>query len=253
MGLAWSKRILLPMVLMLVSAGVGACSSPKAASPQFAAWIGSADETASKAAENVERYGAITDDKFPIAAVDTSRLAEHNLRQYVDFATSEHPATIVIDTENRFLYLVQDQGIAIRYGIGVGVAGLEFAGSAIVGYKREWPRWTPTENMIRRNPLRKVERRYGWRAVEPARCPCALSVQRRQRHAVPHSRHVRAPYHRQGGFSRLHSDARHDVIDLHRRVPSGSKVVVLEGMVKTASQRSKTVWQRPWATPKLAG
>lgn len=161
MGLAWSKRILLPMVLMLVSAGVGACSSPKAASPQFAAWIGSADETASKAAENVERYGAIPDDKFPIAAVDTSRLAEHNLRQYVDFATSEHPATIVIDTENRFLYLVQDQGIAIRYGIGVGVAGLEFAGSAIVGYKREWPRWTPTENMIRRNPALYAKLRGG--------------------------------------------------------------------------------------------
>ena len=62
------------------------------------------------------------------------------------------PGTIVVDPHNRFLYLVQARGKARRYGVGVGRAGLAFQGSATIGWKAKWPRWTPTRNMIRREP-----------------------------------------------------------------------------------------------------
>jgi len=64
-----------------------------------------------------------------------------------------YPAgTLVVDPANRFLYLVERPGFARRYGVGVGRAGLAFRGTAIVGRKAEWPRWTPTRNMIKREP-----------------------------------------------------------------------------------------------------
>ncbi|WP_210175474.1 L,D-transpeptidase, partial [Aurantimonas coralicida] len=62
------------------------------------------------------------------------------------------PGTIVVDPKARFLYLVEEDGFARRYGIGVGRAGLSFSGQAVVGRKAEWPRWTPTPNMIKREP-----------------------------------------------------------------------------------------------------
>lgn len=64
------------------------------------------------------------------------------------------PGTIVVDPKKHFLYLQLPYGKARRYGVGVGRAGLEFKGLAIVGRKAEWPSWTPTDNMIRREPKR---------------------------------------------------------------------------------------------------
>ncbi|MBC6718837.1 L,D-transpeptidase [Aurantimonas sp. DM33-3] len=60
--------------------------------------------------------------------------------------------TIVIDPRAKFLYLMEEGGFARRYGIGVGRAGLRFSGRAVVGLKAKWPRWTPTSNMIKRDP-----------------------------------------------------------------------------------------------------
>ena len=60
--------------------------------------------------------------------------------------------TIVVDPRNHFLYLQLRGGKARRYGVGVGRAGLAFRGKAQVGRKAKWPRWTPTKNMIRRQP-----------------------------------------------------------------------------------------------------
>ncbi|MDF1671176.1 MAG: L,D-transpeptidase [Roseovarius sp.] len=62
------------------------------------------------------------------------------------------PGTIIIDPKNHFLYFQLPSGKARRYGIGVGRAGLAFRGQAKVGRKAVWPSWTPTANMIRRNP-----------------------------------------------------------------------------------------------------
>lgn len=66
---------------------------------------------------------------------------------------SDYPAgTVVVDPGNFFLYYVTANGLAIRYGVGVGEAGLGFSGTAIVGRKAEWPSWRPSANMIKRAP-----------------------------------------------------------------------------------------------------
>ena len=73
-------------------------------------------------------------------------------RQEVDYSTSERPGTIVIDTPNKFLYLVQPDGHALRYGVGVGRPGFEWAGVKAVSRKAEWPGWTPPAEMMKRRP-----------------------------------------------------------------------------------------------------
>lgn len=60
--------------------------------------------------------------------------------------------TIIVDPRNHFLYLQLRGSRARRYGVGVGRAGLAFRGSATIGRKAKWPRWTPTQNMISREP-----------------------------------------------------------------------------------------------------
>lgn len=67
------------------------------------------------------------------------------------------PGQILVFPRNFFLYHVFDTERAIRYGVGVGKAGLEFKGSAIIARKAEWPSWRPTNDMIRRNPDRYAQ------------------------------------------------------------------------------------------------
>jgi lipoprotein-anchoring transpeptidase ErfK/SrfK len=74
------------------------------------------------------------------------------LRQTVAYSGPEKPGTIIIDTPNRFLYLVQDNGTALRYGIGVGRPGFTWAGVKTVTAKKEWPDWTPPPEMLQRQP-----------------------------------------------------------------------------------------------------
>jgi lipoprotein-anchoring transpeptidase ErfK/SrfK len=74
------------------------------------------------------------------------------LRQAVDYPTDEKPGTIVIDTPNKFLYLVEDGGRALRYGIGVGRPGFTWAGVKEITAKREWPDWYPPSDMLQRRP-----------------------------------------------------------------------------------------------------
>ena len=74
------------------------------------------------------------------------------LRQEVEYDGRQPPNTIVIDTPNKFLYLVQPGGRAIRYGIGVGRPGFMWSGVKQVSRKAEWPAWTPPPEMLRRRP-----------------------------------------------------------------------------------------------------
>ena len=62
------------------------------------------------------------------------------------------PGTIIVNTSERRLYLIQDGGTALRYGIGVGRVGFAWAGTTSVVAKKEWPDWTPPEQMIKRRP-----------------------------------------------------------------------------------------------------
>lgn len=73
-------------------------------------------------------------------------------KQEVPYAGPHAAGTLVVDTPNRFLYLVQGQGRALRYGIGVGRPGFEWAGMKTVSMKREWPDWRPPAEMLKRRP-----------------------------------------------------------------------------------------------------
>jgi lipoprotein-anchoring transpeptidase ErfK/SrfK len=79
-----------------------------------------------------------------------SRIEPQFLPQVVSYDTPEKAGTIVIDTNNRFLYLVLADGKARRYGVGVGKPGFEWAGVHKVTRKAEWPNWTPPAEMISR-------------------------------------------------------------------------------------------------------
>ena len=74
------------------------------------------------------------------------------MKQMVSYQGSEAPGTIVIDTPSKFLYLVEGNGRALRYGIGVGRPGFTWAGVKTVSMKKEWPSWTPPAEMLKRRP-----------------------------------------------------------------------------------------------------
>jgi len=73
-------------------------------------------------------------------------------RQIVFFRSNESPGTIIVHTSERFLYVVQPGGRALRYGVGVGRAGFQWQGLLRISRKEEWPDWTPPDEMIQRQP-----------------------------------------------------------------------------------------------------
>jgi lipoprotein-anchoring transpeptidase ErfK/SrfK len=73
-------------------------------------------------------------------------------KQTVSYSGTQKPGTIVVDTGERRLYLVQDNGTAIRYGIGVGRVGFTWKGVKNITQKKEWPAWTPPSQMLKRRP-----------------------------------------------------------------------------------------------------
>ena len=178
-----------------------------------------------------EMYAAKLDEPYPVAAADLSKVETQFFRQEVDYQTSEPIGTIVVDTQARHLYLVGANGRAMRYGIGVGKAGLEFQGVARVQYKREWPRWTPTQDMMARDP-----ERYGHLSggMEPGPTnplgPRALylfqdGVDTLYRiHGTTEDWSIGRAV--SSGCIRLLNA---DIIDLYGRVPNGTRVVVLQG------------------------
>ena len=174
-------------------------------------------------------YSAIDDGGNLIPAVDATKIESKNVRQVVDYQTKEPTGTIVVDPHARFLYLVMENGKAMRYGVGVAKAGLEFVGEADIARKAQWPGWTPTQDMIKRDPERYE--------------PLAKGLPGGLKNPLG----ARALYLYKGGqdtLYRIHGTnepwsigksvssgcirmLNQDIIDLHRRVPKGSRVVVL--------------------------
>lgn len=103
-----------------------------------------------------EMYSARVDEGFALPAIPVEKIDRRFLRQIVTDPTGEVPGTVVVDTREHFLYLVLEGREAIRYGVGLGRAGFEWSGRAVIQWKRKWPRWTPPDEMIARDP--KLER-----------------------------------------------------------------------------------------------
>lgn len=103
-------------------------------------------------AEAERIYGAVPDKKFPIPAVDISLVDPKYYRQTVRYESSEAPGTIIIDPANFYVYRIEGDGTATRYGANVGRQGFLWSGEAYIGRKAEWPTWTPPKEMIKRQP-----------------------------------------------------------------------------------------------------
>ncbi|MCX7304497.1 MAG: L,D-transpeptidase [Hyphomicrobiales bacterium] len=179
-------------------------------------------------------YGPVYDGGFEVPAVPIERMDPRYLRQVVPDPTGEPAGTIVVDTSQHFLYLVLGNGQAMRYGVGLGRAGFEWAGRANVQWKQKWPKWTPPDEMIARQPeLAK----YG---VDNGGMPPGLE----------NPLGARALYIFQDGqdtLYRLHGSPEwnsigksvssgcvrlinQDIIDLYDRVPGKAPIVVTSGL-----------------------
>lgn len=175
-------------------------------------------------------YGALPSEKFPIKAVDLSKVPTKYRRKRVSYRTSEKPGTLIVDTSAHYLYLVEANGKAMRYGVGLGKAGFEWSGRANVAWKRPWPTWTPPEEMIARRPdLKKYSAANG--GMKPG---------------LSNPLGARALYIFQGGVDtlyRVHGTPEYwtigksvssgcvrminqDVIDLYKRVKPKAQIVV---------------------------
>ena len=97
-------------------------------------------------------YGSIDGERFPIPAIDLSKINPDFLRREVAYPTPEAPGTIVVDPAAHYLYFVEPAGMATRYGVGVGKQGFEWTGAATINSKQEWPDWYPPPEMIERRP-----------------------------------------------------------------------------------------------------
>jgi lipoprotein-anchoring transpeptidase ErfK/SrfK len=142
-------------------------------------------------------------------------------RQLVDYRSEEKPGTIVIDTPHHFLFLVQDNGKAMRYGIGVGRPGFTWEGVKTISAKKEWPDWRPPPDMLQRRPdlprymAGGPENPLGARAMY-----LGSTVYRIHGSNEPWTIGSNVS----SGCIRLRNA---DVIDLYNRVQVGTKVVVM--------------------------
>ena len=97
-------------------------------------------------------YGPVEDGGYLIPAVPYQQIDPIYYRQRIKDPTGEAPGTVVVDTPNRFLYYVEPDGMAMRYGVGIGRAGFSWGGKGYIKWKQEWPKWFPPKEMIERDP-----------------------------------------------------------------------------------------------------
>ena len=142
-------------------------------------------------------------------------------RQEVGYDGPERPGTIVVDTPNKFLFLVQPGGRALRYGIGVGRPGFAWAGVKTITRKAEWPGWTPPPEMIKRRPDLPSHMDGGPANPLGARAMyLGSSLYRIHGTNEPYTIGTNVS----SGCIRLMNE---DVVDLYARVGVGTKVIVI--------------------------
>jgi lipoprotein-anchoring transpeptidase ErfK/SrfK len=155
-----------------------------------------------------------------VPSADEEQLDPRYQRTVVFFRTNEAPGTIIVNTNERFLYVVQPGGRALRYGIGVGRQGFQWQGLLKISRKQEWPDWTPPPEMIERQPY--LPR---WMAGGPGNPLGARALY--LGHTVYRIHGTNQPQTIgtavSSGCFRLVNP---DVIDLYDRIPVGTKVIV---------------------------
>jgi len=172
-------------------------------------------------------YSGVRDAGYQLPRIPIEKVDRKYHRQVVRLETAEKPGTIIVDTNERFLYLVMPEGKAMRYGIGVGREGFEWKGTARIAMKREWPTWTPPSAMIKRQPeLAK------WRGGMPPGLTNPLGARALylfnkggdsgyRLHGTPEWNSIGKAM--SSGCIRLMNQ---DIIDLYNRAEVGAKVIV---------------------------
>ena len=146
-------------------------------------------------------------------------------RHIVDYPRKEMPGTIVVDTDNRYLYFVLPQGQAIRYGVTVGEEALAWSGVAKIGRMQEWPAWVPTQEIKHR--LGNIPDYVSPGPQNPmgARALYLYSDNKDTLYRIHGTNQPEYIGHAiSSGCIRMTNE---DVIDLHNRVKIGTPVVVL--------------------------
>jgi lipoprotein-anchoring transpeptidase ErfK/SrfK len=200
---------------------LAACAGP--APPTVEEYVGGVPTS-----QIVPGYGLLLDNGYELPPIPPGYLEGVNRRALVAYTGTAPPGTVEIDPHAKFLYWVEDGGRAVRYPIAVGREGLGISGSFTIRRKAEWPSWTPTANMLRREP--EV---YGpFRDGVPGGLANPLGAR-----ALYLYRGGRDTYYRVHGTNDLSSIGNsgsagcirlfnQDVIDLFERVPTGAEVVI---------------------------
>jgi lipoprotein-anchoring transpeptidase ErfK/SrfK len=174
-------------------------------------------------------YGPVAGEPFPVPAVPMSEVDPNYLRRAVSLPSNEPPGTIIVDPHAHYLYLVQGNGRAIRYGIGVGRQGFGWTGVATIRSKQEWPDWYPPKEMIQRQPELKRQLSTLQSGLGVAG---AMYLWQGNKDTLYRIHGTNEPstigQSVSSGCIRMLNQ---DVIDLYQRTPLGAKVVVLRSRV----------------------
>ena len=195
-------------------------------------------------------YLAAKDANIDIPALPVEEIPQQFRRQSVYFETNEVPGTIIINPSQRVLHYVTGKNQALRYGISVGRSGFEWAGTAIVNEKKQWPTWTPPAEMIARDP--KLAK---WKDGQPGGPTNPLGARAiylttngvdygYRIHGTPDWRSIGR--NASSGCIRMINQ---DVIDLYGRIKGGEKVVVL---TRDGQYPTRLVLPPPAPKPKVA-
>ncbi len=150
-------------------------------------------------------------------------------RQRVHLVTNEAPGTIIIDTNNKFLYLVESKNRATRYGIGVGREGFGWSGVVKIGRKAEWPSWTPPAEMrVREAAKGHIIPAFQEGGEDNPLGARAMYLYKGGRDTIFRIHGTNQPWtiglNMSSGCIRMMNK---DVIDLYDRAPVGTKVIVI--------------------------
>jgi lipoprotein-anchoring transpeptidase ErfK/SrfK len=185
--------------------------------------------------------------QFAKARFTNVKPAEPFRRAIVDYHRKETPGTILVDSDNHYLYFVQEGGKAIRYGVTVGEEAQAFSGVARIGRMAEWPTWTPTADIHKRIEGLPTTVPGGIDNPLGAR---ALYLYQGNRDTIFRIHGTNQPEYIGSSISsgciRMLNE---DVIDLYARVKQGAVVVVLEPKHGDSPFNSKLALQGAGSTP----
>jgi len=179
-----------------------------------------------------QTYAALPPEDQPELG-DPKELPPHLKKQLVDYQTKEPAGTIIVDTQNTYLYLVLGDGKALRYGIGVGREGFTWSGRERVSRMAEWPDWRPPAEMIERQPY--LPRFMAGGPGNPMGARALYLGNTIYRIHGTNQPSTIGQFVSSGCIRMLNED----VEDLYNRVQVGSRVVVLPGSPKTAENNGQ--------------